>query len=77
MPIPLLATGVTADPPGFGPSGGSGVPGADVEAEGVCSLENAFEMPRTGSAGEASSSALVEATIGIAADSVGDDAAST
>lgn len=77
MPIPLPGTAVAADPPGFGSWGGSGVPGADVEAEGGRSLKNAFEMPRRGSVADSSSSALVAATVGGAAASVGDGAAST
>jgi hypothetical protein len=76
MPIPLPGTAVAAEPPGFGSWGGSGVPGADVD-EGGRSVENAFEMPRGGSAADSSSSALVDATVGGAAASVGDGAAST
>ena len=83
MPIPLPGTAVGPDPPGFGSWGGSGVPGADVEAEGGRFPRNAFELPRRGSAADscsdppetsngaegrrASSSALVDAIAGATA----------
>ena len=52
MPIPLPGTAVGPDPPGFGSWGGSGVPGADLEAEGGRFPKNAFEMPRRGNAAD-------------------------